>query len=36
MIELSAGFIQLPTPDLLRLIEKVKKAGLKPKPEIGI
>jgi phosphosulfolactate synthase (CoM biosynthesis protein A) len=36
MIELSTGFIQLPTPDLLRLIEKVKKAGLKPKPEIGI
>jgi phosphosulfolactate synthase (CoM biosynthesis protein A) len=36
MIELSAGFIQLPVPDLLRLIEKVKKAGLKPKPEIGI
>lgn len=36
MIELSTGFIQLPIPDLLVLIEKVKKAGLKPKPEIGI
>lgn len=36
MIELSTGFIQLPTPDLLRLIAKVKAAGLKPKPEIGI
>ncbi|MEM9435283.1 MAG: phosphosulfolactate synthase [Pseudomonadota bacterium] len=36
MIELSTGFIQLPVPDLLRLIEKVNKAGLKPKPEIGI
>ena len=36
MIELSTGFIQLPTPDLIRLIQKVKKAGLKPKPEIGI
>lgn len=36
MIELSTGFIQLATPDLLRLIERVKKAGLKPKPEIGI
>ncbi|PID65656.1 MAG: phosphosulfolactate synthase [Gammaproteobacteria bacterium] len=36
MIELSAGFIQIPIPDLLRLVEKVKKAGLKAKPEIGI
>ena len=36
MIELSTGFIQLPVPDLIRLIDKVKKAGLKPKPEIGI
>lgn len=35
-IELAAGFIQLPTPDLIRLIQKVKKAGLKPKPEIGV
>ena len=36
MIELSTGFIQLPVPDLLRLIDKVHKAGLKAKPEIGI
>lgn len=36
MIELSAGFIQIPVPDLLRLVEKVNKAGLKAKPEIGI
>ncbi|MEO1315981.1 MAG: phosphosulfolactate synthase [Pseudomonadota bacterium] len=36
MIELSTGFIQLPVPDLIRLIQKVKAAGLKPKPEIGI
>ena len=36
MIELSTGFIQLPTPDLIRLIQMVKAAGLKPKPEIGI
>ncbi|MFD2249104.1 phosphosulfolactate synthase (CoM biosynthesis protein A) [Pseudochelatococcus lubricantis] len=35
-VELSTGFIQLPVPDLLRLVEKVKKAGLKAKPEIGI
>lgn len=36
IIELSAGFITLPTDDWLRLIEKVQKAGLKAKPEIGI
>jgi phosphosulfolactate synthase (CoM biosynthesis protein A) len=36
IIELSAGFITLPTEDWLRLIEQVQKAGLKAKPEIGI
>ena len=36
IIELSAGFITLPTDDWLRLIERVQKAGLKAKPEIGI
>ncbi|MDZ7772173.1 MAG: phosphosulfolactate synthase [Balneolaceae bacterium] len=36
IIELSAGFISLPTGDWLRLIEKVQQAGLKAKPEIGI
>lgn len=36
IIELSAGFITLPTDDWLRLIEKVQQAGLKAKPEIGI
>lgn len=36
IIELSAGFITLPTDDWLRLIEKVQKAGLNAKPEIGI
>lgn len=36
IIELSAGFITLPTDDWLRLIEKVQEAGLKAKPEIGI
>lgn len=36
IIELSAGFITLPTDDWLRLIEKVQDAGLKAKPEIGI
>jgi phosphosulfolactate synthase (CoM biosynthesis protein A) len=36
MIELSSGFISLPTDDLLRLIEQVKTAGLRAKPELGI
>ncbi|HKJ46533.1 MAG TPA: phosphosulfolactate synthase [Balneolales bacterium] len=36
IIELSAGFITIPTDDWLRLIEKVQKTGLKAKPEIGI
>ena len=36
IIEISAGFITIPTDDWLRLVEKVKKSGLKPKPEVGI
>src|SRR5699024_7153068 len=36
IIELSAGFITIPTDDWLRLIEKVQEAGLKAKPEVGI
>jgi phosphosulfolactate synthase (CoM biosynthesis protein A) len=36
IIELSAGFITLPTDDWLRLIEQVERAGLKAKPEVGI
>jgi phosphosulfolactate synthase (CoM biosynthesis protein A) len=36
IIEISTGFITIPTDDWLRLVEKVKKAGLKPKPEVGI
>jgi phosphosulfolactate synthase (CoM biosynthesis protein A) len=36
IIELSAGFISIPTDDWLRLIETVRKAGLKAKPEVGI
>lgn len=36
VIEISTGFISVPTSGLLRLIEQVKKAGLKAKPELGI
>jgi phosphosulfolactate synthase (CoM biosynthesis protein A) len=36
VIELSSGFISLPADALLRLIEMVKAAGLKAKPELGI
>ncbi len=36
VIEISSGFITIPTDDWLRLVEKVQKAGLKAKPEIGI
>lgn len=36
IIELSTGFISLPTDDWLRLVETVQKAGLKAKPEVGI
>lgn len=35
-IEISTGFIMLPTSGLERLVEKVTKAGLKAKPELGI
>jgi phosphosulfolactate synthase (CoM biosynthesis protein A) len=36
ILEISAGFITLPPDSTLRLIERVRKAGLKPKPEVGI
>jgi phosphosulfolactate synthase (CoM biosynthesis protein A) len=36
VVELSAGFISLPIDSMLRLVEKVKSAGLKAKPEFGI
>ena len=36
IIEISSGFITIPSDDWLRLIEKVQKAGLKAKPEVGI
>lgn len=36
IIEISCGFITIPLEDWLRLVQKVAKAGLKPKPEVGI
>jgi len=36
IVELSSGFITLPTDDWLRLVEKAQKAGIKAKPEVGI
>ncbi|MGH2461466.1 MAG: phosphosulfolactate synthase [Chloroflexota bacterium] len=36
IIEVSTGFISIPTDDWLRLVELVQKAGLKAKPEVGI
>ena len=36
IIELSGGFISIPTDDWLRLVERVQKAGLKAKPEVRI
>lgn len=36
VIEISTGFIMLPTSGLQRLVEKVVRAGLKAKPELGI
>ncbi|RPA75824.1 hypothetical protein BJ508DRAFT_319373 [Ascobolus immersus RN42] len=36
VVELSAGFLSLPGSDWCRLAERVQKAGLTPKPELGI
>ncbi len=36
IVEVSSGFITVPIDDWLRLVEKVQKAGLKAKPEVGI
>ena len=36
IVEISCGFVTLPMEDWLRLVEKVKNAGLQPKPEVGI
>src|SRR5699024_1853038 len=36
VIEISTGFLSIPTSGLVRLVEQVKAAGLKAKPELGI
>jgi phosphosulfolactate synthase (CoM biosynthesis protein A) len=36
IMEISSGFITMPSEDMLRLVEKVQKLGLKAKPEVGI
>lgn len=36
IVEISSGFITVPTEDLVRLVEKVQNAGLSAKPEVGI
>jgi phosphosulfolactate synthase (CoM biosynthesis protein A) len=36
IVEISSGFITLPVDDLVSLTKRVQKAGLKPKPEVGI
>ncbi|KAF2191042.1 sulfonate biosynthesis enzyme [Zopfia rhizophila CBS 207.26] len=36
VIEISTGFLSLPPDDWIRLVSRVQKKGLKPKPELGI
>ena len=36
LVEISCGFITIAMDDWLRLVEEVRKTGLKPKPEVGI
>lgn len=36
ILEVSSGFLTIPADDWLRLVERVQKAGLKAKPEVGI
>ena len=36
IVEISAGFVSIPTDDWLRLIDLVRKSGMKAKPEVGI
>ncbi len=36
IVEISSGFITIPVDDWVQLVELVKRAGLKPKPEVGV
>src|SRR5437660_8244758 len=36
IVEISAGFVSITTDDWLRLIELVRKSGMKARPEVGI
>jgi phosphosulfolactate synthase (CoM biosynthesis protein A) len=36
VVEVSSGFITIPTDDLLALVARVRELGMKPKPEVGI
>jgi phosphosulfolactate synthase (CoM biosynthesis protein A) len=36
IVEVSSGFISIPTDDFLRLVAEVQAAGMKAKPEVGI
>ncbi len=36
IVEVSSGFLTVPPDDWLRLVERVQKAGLKAKPEVGV
>jgi phosphosulfolactate synthase (CoM biosynthesis protein A) len=36
ILEISAGFVTIPTDDMLRLVKRAHSAGLKAKPEVGI
>ena len=36
ILEVSSGFISIPADDILRLVDRVQRAGLKAKPEVGI
>jgi phosphosulfolactate synthase (CoM biosynthesis protein A) len=36
IVEISSGFLSIPLPDLVRLVERVGDHGMKAKPEVGI
>jgi phosphosulfolactate synthase (CoM biosynthesis protein A) len=35
VIELSSGFADIPTPDMIEMVKRVRELGMKPKPEIS-